>query len=102
MEKILTIEEFDEKYVPINNHFANDEAIFHFETCGEELEFVLEQDNNKIWTIVDGDTTDNLYIVSGYHLVNRVGYVVTEKEWDTDMCILYHESEIDLNESEFN
>lgn len=93
----MTIEDFDEKFQPINNHIVGDESIFHFETYGEELDFVLKQDNNKIWTIVDGSSDSNMYLITGYHLVNRVGYVVCENAWIEDMEILYHE---DLEEEE--
>lgn len=34
-----------------------------------------------VWTIVEGDDTDNLYAIPGYRIVNRVGYIVTEKPW---------------------
>ena len=44
--KQITMKDFDRIFVPINNHFADDDAIFHFETYGKELEFVLSQDKN--------------------------------------------------------
>ena len=31
----------------------------------------MDQDPRRIWTLVDGDD-GNMYIVDGYHLVNRV------------------------------
>lgn len=34
-----------------------------------------------IWTIVDAE--GNLYAAPGFHRVNRIGYVVTEKPWVT-------------------
>lgn len=95
--KQITMEDFDRTFVPINNHFADDDAIFHFETYGKELEFVLSQDKNKIWTIVDSSINDNMYLISGYHLVNRVGYIITENPFgaDEDYEILYHEDMTD-------
>jgi hypothetical protein len=51
-----------------------------FETYGEELDYVLSIANTepaRVWTLVDGDD-GNLYIVDGYHLVNRVNYFVTK------------------------
>jgi len=76
---MLSIDEFVERYKPILNHFSEDEQTDLFETYGEELEFVVRQPNNKIWTLVDGDS--GLVIEAGYHLVNRVNYFVTEIEW---------------------
>ena len=68
------LDAWEEKYRPIQNHFDGGDK---FETYGEELEFVLAQDPRCIWTLVDGDD-GNLYIVDGYHLVNRINYFVTE------------------------
>ena len=47
-----------------------------FETFGDELAFVRDQPADRIWSLVQGDDGD-LYVVSGYHLVNRLGYFVT-------------------------
>ncbi len=47
-----------------------------FETYGDELEFIKRQDPRKVWTLVDGDDGE-LYIVSGLHLVNRIGYLLS-------------------------
>jgi hypothetical protein len=76
---------WEAKYKPIKNPFAKkpseheDEFVEDkFEIYGEELGFVQAQDPRCIWTLVDGDD-GNLYIVDGYHLVNRVNYFVTEK-----------------------
>jgi hypothetical protein len=68
------LEAWDEKYKPQVNHFDGTDK---FETYGEELDFVRAQDPRCIWTLVDGDD-GNLYIVDGYHLVNRINYFITE------------------------
>jgi hypothetical protein len=33
-----------------------------------------------VWTYVDGD--DGTYVTNGYHLVNRIGYFITEVPYD--------------------
>jgi len=53
------------------------------ETFGKDLELVLEQakiNPKKVWTVVDGQE-DNLIVIAGYHLCNRVHYIITEEEW---------------------
>lgn len=75
----MTYEQWWDTYNPIQNHIEAN-ASFNgamFETYGEEVDFVRSQDSGKIWTLVDGDD-DQLYVTSGYHLVNRIGYFVTE------------------------
>ncbi len=96
---IANIEEgFDKVFLPKFNHIENDEDILHFETFGEELEFVKSQPINKVWTIVDGVGEDtNIYIVNGFlSPQDSVGYVVTQKEWKEgfEYKVLYHEDNV--------
>lgn len=71
-----------EDFKPINNKFRPEEQMF--ETFGKELEFVRDQPENKIWTLMDDDD-GNLVITTGFHTVNRVGYYITELPWDREM-----------------
>lgn len=47
-----------------------------FETFGDEVAFVKAQPVDRIATLLDCD--GGLYIVPGYHFVNRVGYFVAK------------------------
>ena len=71
-----------EDFKPINNKFRPEEQMF--ETFGKELEWVKDQPENKVWTLMDDDD-GNLVITTGFHVVNRVGYYVTEIPWDRQM-----------------
>jgi len=87
----LTEEQFDEQYELVTNHI-DDNASFNgnmFETFDEELTFVREMSKqNRVITIIEGDEdfenefgepTLNMFYVSGMHLVNRIGYLVTKE-----------------------
>ena len=96
--KQLTEEQFDEHYKLIQNHI-DDNASFDvhmFETFGEELEFVHKMaDENRVVTILETegdpnfdydkafdeglDTPLDMCYVSGMHLVNRIGYLITKE-----------------------
>jgi hypothetical protein len=76
---VLDWEQWTEEFKPINNHLSNDPEYQMFETYGEELEFVMAQDPYTIWTYIDAD--GGSLITEGYHLVNRLGYYITEKPW---------------------
>ncbi|HVX16315.1 MAG TPA: hypothetical protein VHC22_34330 [Pirellulales bacterium] len=86
----LSEDEFDAAYPLVANHL-NPNASWGFgdgpgclfETYGEELAFVLRQDPLTIWTLVDGDD-GNQYVISGYHLVNRVGYLISKAPFPED------------------
>lgn len=79
------LDAWEAKYRPIKNHITgvNDDK---FETYGQELDYVLSVADTaprRVWTLVDGDD-GNLYIVDGYHLVNRVNYFITENPLEGD------------------
>ena len=78
--------DFYEHFAPVKNHL-NPDAPFDgcmFETFGEELDFVRAQDPALVWTIIDCDGT--MTIESGYHFVNRLGYLVASSPRPDD-CI---------------
>jgi hypothetical protein len=92
--KKLTEEQFEEQYELIDNHI-DDNAAFDgkmFETFGEELKFVFEMSKeNRVITIIESDDNcedcdedeveciPDMFYVSGMHLVNRLGFLVTSE-----------------------
>lgn len=78
----ISEEAFDDHYPLIPNHldphatwaFADGPGCL-FGCHGAELDFVLAQPASTVWTLVDGDETQHL--LSGLHIVNRVGYLVS-------------------------
>ena len=97
----MTFEEFEETYLPKLNHIAQVENPspdpsscapvngFMYETYGEEEAFIREQDPKHVWTVLvlDEEETEGedmtWGIVAGFHHVNRNGYIITEKPWET-------------------
>lgn len=81
VNEITTEEEFYELLKPIKNHIDDNASLDGnmFETFGEELDFVRQQENSHVWTYCEEDNT--LFISSGYHHVNRLGYLVTENSY---------------------
>lgn len=85
-----TIEQWETEYQPVNNT-GDEYASWNgqmFETYGDDNEAVLSvstREPRRVWTLVDTD--DGLVMTNGYLLVNRVGYFVTEKEWDLGATI---------------
>lgn len=80
----MDIDQWAETFKPIQNHITPDSSFGGemFETFGNDLEYVLtlvRQGFDKagmVWTYADGDT--GTFICEGYHLVNRIGYFITE------------------------
>ncbi len=95
-------EEFYKIFKCQKNHFDKNASFdgFMFETYGEELDYVFEMNKtNRVLTIIEGDVggertfisdkgveitepISNLYYVSGFHLVNRLGYFVLDKPYE--------------------
>lgn len=76
----ITVEQFYNDYQPLKNPFY-DNASWDgcmLETYGVELEHVKTVFNYsplQVWTVLDCD--DKTIVVSGYHYVNRMGYIIT-------------------------
>lgn len=75
------------KYKPLPNHLTRAADNGMFETYGKELKFVQTQPHNKVWTLMDCEDSDETFISSGIHFVNRLGYYVTEVAFDEDEII---------------
>jgi hypothetical protein len=95
-EDFLQIDEDDweKTYQPIENHLDRNASWsvwegngLLFETYGQEVLFVKQQDDHYIWTLVEGDDGDSMFIVSGWHYVNRLGYFITTHPWTVDTVI---------------
>lgn len=74
----LSYEDWKQQYKPIPNHL-NPNASYDgllFETYGDESAFITAQPQNAVWTLLDCD--GKLVLGNGCHVVNRMGYVVTE------------------------
>ena len=56
-----------------------------FETHGEDIAHIRIQRTNNIWTYVDSDDGELPVITSGYHVVNRIGYLITEVSDDDEI-----------------
>jgi len=80
----LTEDEFDVKFTLLKNHFEGRNGSFDdcaFETYPPEIDYVLKvarETPKRVWTVLDCD--GKLYICSGYHLINRISYLISNEE----------------------
>ncbi len=79
----MRYERWVKEFKPIKNPFRDDAEIdgYAFFTSGEEYEFVRRQPGDNVWTfiVVDKPRSTVWLIASGYHSVNRMGYLVTAR-----------------------
>jgi hypothetical protein len=83
--------DFDEwcaTYKPIPNNIVEDSSFdgTMFETYGAEVAFVKKADPAHIWMYGDGDD-GGTYLWNGWHIVNRIGYFITEVPCPPDTTI---------------
>lgn len=84
----MDFDEWCDTYKPITNHLDTNASFdgAMFETYGDELDFVRNEDSDFVWTYGDGDDGGG-YIWSGAHLVNRIGYFITEVPCPPDTIV---------------
>jgi hypothetical protein len=80
----LNEDDFFARFKPVLNHIDPNCGFdgCMFETFGEELAHVQAQDRNCVWTILDCD--GQLLIESGFHFVNRIGYLIATVPTEPD------------------
>lgn len=88
-----SIDEWEDHFKPVINHLDpqaswqsdGDGTGIMFETFGAELEFVLGQPDNKVWSYMD-DEEDNLILCASRAEPHEViGYFVTEVAREEDL-----------------
>lgn len=101
----LDFEDWLDTYKPIINHLDPNASFqdetgngIMFETYGEEVTFVKQQDPATIWTYASGDDGAT-YVFNGWGLVNRLGYFITEVPCpiDTDVQVMVGEPDLTCN-----
>jgi len=77
----VSYDDWLDAYRPIRNTIRTDAPFdgLMFETFGPELDAVKAIDPACVWTLVSGDDDDGLYLLSGFYLVDRLGYLITER-----------------------
>ncbi len=82
----LTEDEFDSQFLPVEN-LEQDQGTCQFDAYDENdsgfLQFIVFNYPAHVWTRIDGDN-GRLYIINGWHIVNRIDYIVTEIPWLED------------------
>lgn len=95
MTTLITLSEdqFESRFPLIRNHLnptacwdAGDGYGCLFDTTGPELDFIQQSNPLTVWTVVDGEDGD-LYVISGCHFVNRIGYLVSATAVDAGVQI---------------
>ncbi|MDP9904744.1 hypothetical protein [Arthrobacter bambusae] len=71
----LTEDEFDARFTVVPDPVTGDDT--------RPFDQGLDKTSRHLWTIVDAD--GDLYALTGWHYVNRVGYLITEQTWEEEI-----------------
>ncbi len=91
----LTEDEFDSQFSPVEN-IEQGQGVYQFDAYDEKdkgfLKFIAEHYPAHIWTRIDGNN-GCIYNINGWHIVNRIDYIITEVPWleDNDYEVLDYE-----------
>ena len=88
----LTEDEFDSRFTVVPDPVTGDTI--------RPSDQGLDKDSRNLWTIVEADADGNLYAVSGWHYVNRIGYLVTEEVWTEEIEAVWYEFSDDEDDSD--
>jgi len=81
MKKFTTFEKIHDPIVRYDGSLL-------FETYGDDLESIMQTNPRNVWTLLDCD--GKLVIGAGYHLVNRIAYIVSRVPWFSESdCFSY-------------
>ena len=84
---MLTESEFIEVFKPSAS--PSGEALWHYDE-------VKDKPLHNVWSIVQADNGEDQMAITGFHVVNMLGYVVTEKPWENEeVQAMWYEADSD-------
>ena len=72
------------KFGPLRKNNYDKKAPFQgclFHAYGREGAYVRSRDKHFVWTLVGCDDMNKAYLLPGFHMVRRIGYVITKEPW---------------------
>jgi hypothetical protein len=93
----IGLDEFFEKYKPVSNPESTDGEDFWLKDCMFDIsdkKYVHEISQTtpgKVWTVHHSDSGDIEWIESGFHYVDRNGFIITEVPYTGAKDLLVHE-----------
>lgn len=92
--------QFFDDFTPEKNHLDPQATMDGelFETYGSELEYVLKVHSrhpDRVWTVTDTDGI--VAITDGFHIVNRMGYLITRESADPSTVYSYYDEDDELD-----
>jgi len=84
----IDYDEWVEKYKPQDNPNTTEGS---YGNTLFDIDSPPPRTSNRVWTLVSGEN-ENMWIIPGFHYVNREGYFLTEIPWESE--------DIEVNDNE--
>lgn len=102
----MSYEDWVYKYKPIRNPFTketdeDEDFQIHWGTIEENDLLHDTKGENRIWTMVSGER-DSIWLMSGYHRVNRLHHFITEIPYEEKFQFEYWEGYPELTQKEMD
>ena len=75
----LNWQQFYDKYVPIKNTFVKNAPCDGF--LFEDRSLLRDIPNIRIFTLLDDNKGEEMYIINGCKIINSIGYLITTQSW---------------------
>ena len=91
----LQVEEWDDEFIPIMEGESYKD--FHPKIVNYNEKIILEKAllENRVWTLVEDDDND-LVLLNGLHLVNRIDVYITEKPYNKNEIYEVYWDSVDI------
>lgn len=91
---------FSQKYKPIKNTFVK-EALCDGHLF-EDKELLKDVKSDKIWTLIDPNNGEDMYITNGLKIINSLGYLVTLEPFENNLTIEVRLEKEDYLDNDYN
>ena len=71
--------QFSEKYSPIKNTFVKDAPCDGY--LFQDTDHLKDIPKNRIWTLLDNNDGEDMFITNGLWFINALGYLVAREEY---------------------
>ena len=91
---------FSEKYKPIKNTFVKEAPCDGY--LFEDRSLLNGTKIENVWTLIDNNDGNDMFITNGLRIINSLGYLVTTEVWEENETIEVRLEEGDYQDNENN
>ena len=87
----ISNKQWHEKFSPLLYEEGNEEYMEFNDAVEKASKFNASNPQFHVWTRIDSDSGEELILVNGFRICNKIDYCVTEKAWGFDVNGSYYQ-----------